>query len=49
MREDEPTIRIVTDELDQVSGGDFVYATTWITAAYLISRGLAKASRVLEQ
>ncbi len=34
---------------DQVSGGDFVYATTWITAAYLISRGLAKASRVLEQ
>ena len=34
---------------DHVSGGDFVYATTWITAAYLISRGLAKASRVLEQ
>jgi hypothetical protein len=34
---------------DQVSGGDFVHATTWITAAYLISRGLAKASRVLEQ
>ena len=34
---------------DQVSGDDFVHATTWITAAYLISRGLAKASRVLEQ
>jgi hypothetical protein len=34
---------------DQVSGGDFVHATTWVTAAYLISRGLAKASRVLEQ
>ncbi len=34
---------------DHVSGGDFVHATTWITAAYLISRGLAKASRVLEQ
>jgi hypothetical protein len=24
-------------------------ATTWLTAAYLISRGIAKASRVLEQ
>lgn len=34
---------------DHVSGGDFVHATTWVTAAYLISRGLAKASRVLEQ
>ena len=34
--------------------GDFdthgwAIATTWITAAYLISRGIAKASRVLEQ
>ena len=24
-------------------------ATTWLTAAYIISRGIAKASRVLEQ
>lgn len=34
---------------DQVSGGQFVDAAKWITAAYLISRGIAKASRVLEQ
>jgi hypothetical protein len=34
---------------DQVSGGQFVDAGKWITAAYLISRGIAKASRVLEQ
>jgi hypothetical protein len=24
-------------------------ATTWLTAAYILSRGIAKASRVLEQ
>jgi len=31
-----------------VDAHDFVVASTWITAAYLISRGIAKASRVLE-
>jgi hypothetical protein len=31
-----------------VNAHDFVVATTWTTAAYLISRGVAKASRVLE-
>jgi hypothetical protein len=33
---------------DFVNAHDFVVASTWITAAYLISRGVAKASRVLE-
>lgn len=28
---------------------DWAVATTWLTAAYIISRGIAKASRVLEQ
>ena len=32
-----------------VGAHDWVVATTWLTAAYLISRGIAKASRVLEQ
>ena len=31
-----------------VNAHDFMAASTWITAAYLISRGVAKASRVLE-
>ncbi|HEV8602265.1 MAG TPA: hypothetical protein VGQ68_02600 [Gaiellaceae bacterium] len=34
---------------DQVSGDRFVWGATWVSAAYLISRGIAKASRVLEQ
>jgi hypothetical protein len=32
-----------------VSGLDFVEAATWVTVAYFLSRGIAKASRVLEQ
>ena len=28
---------------------DWSIATVWLTAAYIISRGIAKASRVLEQ
>jgi hypothetical protein len=32
-----------------VTAHGFVVATTWITSAYLLSRGIAKASRVLEQ
>jgi nicotinamide riboside transporter PnuC len=31
-----------------VNAHDFVVATMWLTGAYLISRGIAKASRVLE-
>jgi hypothetical protein len=34
---------------NQVSGDRFVWAATWVSAAYLLSRGIAKASRVLEQ
>jgi hypothetical protein len=33
---------------DDVDSHMWMIATTWITAAYLLSRGLAKASRVLE-
>jgi hypothetical protein len=34
---------------DQVGAGLFVTLTTIMTTGYLISRGIAKASRVLEQ
>jgi hypothetical protein len=34
---------------DHVSADRFVWGATWVTAAYLLSRGIAKASRVLEQ
>ncbi len=34
---------------DHVSGDRFVEAATWVTVAYFLSRGIAKASRVLEQ
>ena len=40
---------IIWASSDQVGAGDFVLATALITFAYLISRGIAKASRVLEQ
>jgi hypothetical protein len=42
-------IAIFDDGTPGVSGHDFVEGATLITAAYLISRGIAKASRVLEQ
>ena len=41
-------IGIVTLASDDVDAGDFVGSATIITAAYLISRGIAKASRVFE-
>ena len=34
---------------DHVSADRFVWGATWITVGYFISRGLAKATRVLEQ
>ena len=34
---------------DHVSADRFVWGATWVTFGYLISRGLAKATRVLEQ
>jgi hypothetical protein len=40
---------IVAAVADGVTAHDWFVATTWLTAAYIISRGIAKASRVLEQ
>ncbi len=34
---------------DHVDAGAWMTSATFITAAYLLSRGIAKASRVLEQ
>jgi hypothetical protein len=34
---------------DHVSADRFVWGATWVTVGYLVSRGLAKATRVLEQ
>ena len=34
---------------DHVDAGAWLTSATWITSAYLLSRGIAKASRVLEQ
>jgi hypothetical protein len=34
---------------DEVDAGAFMIASTVVTSAYLLSRGIAKASRVLEQ
>ena len=40
---------IIWASSDQVGASEFVIASAIITFAYLISRGIAKASRVLEQ
>jgi hypothetical protein len=45
----EIVVAIVAGVSDRVGAHDWVVATTWLTAAYVISRGIAKASRVLEQ
>jgi hypothetical protein len=42
-------IAIIALAADQVDSGAFVTAFTALTFAYLISRGIAKASRVLEE
>ena len=46
-------VEIVLAIVAAVSNGfdvnGWAVATTWITAAYILSRGIAKASRVLEQ
>jgi hypothetical protein len=42
-------VGIVTLADDRVNGPEFVTAFTFFTFAYLISRGIAKASRVLER
>ena len=42
-------IAIIALASDQVGSGAFVTSFTALSFAYLISRGIAKASRVLEQ
>ncbi len=42
-------IAIVALAADSVDAGTWVDFMKWTTAAYLLSRGIAKASRVLEQ
>ena len=42
-------IAIITLASDRVNAPEFVTAFTFFTFAYLISRGIAKASRVLER
>jgi hypothetical protein len=45
----EIVLAIVAGVSDRFDAHDWAVATTWLTAAYIISRGIAKASRVLEQ
>jgi hypothetical protein len=45
----EIVLAIVWAATDSFDAHGWAVATTWLTAAYLISRGIAKASRVLEQ
>ena len=45
----EIVLAIVAGVSDGFDAHDWCVATTWLTAAYIVSRGVAKASRVLEQ
>jgi hypothetical protein len=45
----ELVLAIVWMASDRFDAHDWATATVWLTAAYIISRGVAKASRVLEQ
>jgi hypothetical protein len=42
-------VAIIALASDEVNAGFFVDYFKWVTAAYLVSRGIAKASRVLER
>ena len=42
-------VAIIALAADSVNAPDWVDWFKWVTAAYLISRGIAKASRVLER
>jgi hypothetical protein len=42
-------VAIVALASDNANAGTWIEFMKWTTAAYLISRGIAKASRVLEQ
>jgi hypothetical protein len=45
----EIVLGIVALASNNFGAHDWAIATTWLTAAYILSRGIAKASRVLEQ
>jgi hypothetical protein len=45
----EVILAIVAAVANDFDAHGWAVATTWLTAAYVISRGIAKASRVLEQ
>jgi hypothetical protein len=45
----EIVLAIVAGVTDDFDSHGWAVATTWLTAAYILSRGLAKATRVLEQ
>jgi hypothetical protein len=45
----EIVLAIVAAASDGFNVHDWAVATTWLTVAYILSRGIAKASRVLEQ
>jgi hypothetical protein len=45
----EIVLAIVAGVSDSFDAHGWCVATTWLTAAYILSRGVAKASRVLEQ
>jgi hypothetical protein len=45
----EIVLAIVAGVSDGFDAHGWCVATTWLTAAYILSRGVAKASRVLEQ
>jgi hypothetical protein len=45
----EIVLAIVAAVSDGFDVNGWAVATTWLTVAYLLSRGIAKASRVLEQ
>jgi hypothetical protein len=45
----EIVLAIVAAVADSFDAGGWATATMWLTAAYIVSRGIAKASRVLEQ
>jgi hypothetical protein len=44
----EVVLAIVAAVADGFDAHGWAVATTWLTAAYIVSRGIAKASRVLE-
>jgi hypothetical protein len=45
----EVVLAIVAAASNGFTVNNWAVATTWLTAAYILSRGIAKASRVLEQ